>query len=262
MMGVVNVTPDSFSDGGNFIQTDKAIDHALRLSEEGASILDVGGESTRPNAEPVSVQEELDRVIPVIEALAKQTNTLISIDTRHADVMRSAVKVGAGFINDVNALQNNSSGLKFIAEEKLPVCLMHMQNTPQDMQENPIYEDVIQEVFEFLSERIRICVEAGISKDLICADVGIGFGKTLEHNLTLLKNIEIFHGLGVPLLLGVSRKRFIEKISGSVSPQKRLGGSIASALYGFQKGVKIFRVHDVEETKQAFQVFQAIQKSS
>ena len=257
IMGIVNVTPDSFSDGGQYLNVERAVAHALRLDAEGADILDIGGESTRPGATPISHQEELDRVIPVIEALTQKTNKTISIDTRHTSVMTEAVKAGARFINDVNALCDNGA-LALAAKYNVPVCLMHMQKQPENMQDEPSYSDIVTEVFAFLEQRISACVEAGIDKKKIVVDVGIGFGKTLDHNLALLKNIERFHALNVPILLGTSRKRFIGEISGQENASERLGGSISSALYGRQHGVKMFRVHDVAQTQQAFDVFLAI----
>ncbi len=257
IMGIVNVTPDSFSDGGQFLNLTHAVEHALRLSEEGADILDIGGESTRPNAPLVSLQEEMDRVLPVIEAVSMEIDTLISIDTRHTQTMREAIACGARMINDVQALQDEGA-VELVAEKKIPVCLMHMKNIPQTMQDHPVYKDVVEEIFVFLQERISVCVQAGISQETICADVGIGFGKTLEHNLILLKHFNRFHDLGVSLLLGTSRKSFIGQLSGQNEPQKRVGGSIASALYGLQNGVELFRVHDVAETKEAFQIYHAL----
>ena len=256
-MGIVNVTPDSFSAGGQHPDVESAVVHALRLDKEGADILDIGGESTRPGASPISRQEELDRVIPVIEALAQKTSKTISIDTRHTSVIVEAVKAGASFINDVNALCDDGA-LELVAKSNIPVCLMHMQKQPGTMQDEPSYRDVVSEVFAFLEQRIAACVDAGIDKQKIVADIGIGFGKALNHNLALLRNIEHFHALNVPILLGASRKSFIGEISGQENAFERLGGSISSALYGQQHGVKIFRVHDVAQTQQAFEVFLAI----
>ena len=255
VMGIVNVTPDSFSDGGKFFDPRDAIRHGFKLIEEGADILDIGGESTRPNAEPVSIDDEIARVVPVIKRLA-ETGKIISIDTRHAETMRAAVAAGAGFINDISALQGTGS-LEVAAQSGLPVCLMHMKGEPTTMQENPVYQDVVMEVFEFLKERINACLQAGISKDQIYADIGIGFGKTLEHNIALFQSLEKFHELGVKLLLGASRKRFIEKIAGGKADE-RLGGSLAAALRSYEAGVHVLRVHDVAQTVQALKVWQAI----
>lgn len=257
VMGIVNVTPDSFSDGGKFFDAEKAIHHGLKLIEEGADILDIGGESTRPDSEPVSVEEEISRVMPVIKALA-QTGKIISIDTRNAETMEAAIKAGACFINDVSALQGQGS-LEAAAKSGLPVCLMHMKGEPKTMQDNPVYADVVAEVFKFLKERIAVCQQAGITKEKIYADIGIGFGKTLEHNLALFQNLEKFHELGVKLLLGASRKRFIEKIAGGATDE-RMGGSLAAALRGFEAGADILRVHDVAQTVQALKTWQAIRR--
>lgn len=257
VMGIVNVTPDSFSDGGKFFDPQDAIKHGLRLIEEGADILDIGGESTRPHAEPVSIDEEISRVVPVIKALA-ETGKIISIDTRYAETMRAAIEAGVGFINDISALQGTGS-LEVAAQSGLPVCLMHMKGEPKTMQENPVYQDVVAEVFDFLKERVEACNQVGISKENIYADIGIGFGKTLEHNIALFQNLEKFHELGVKLLLGASRKRFIEKIAGGVTDE-RLGGSLAAALRGYEAGAHILRVHDVAQTVQALKVWQAIRQ--
>jgi len=254
LMGIVNVTPDSFSDGGKYFDHEKAIAHGLKLIEEGADILDIGGESTRPGADGVSIEEEIRRVVPVVEALSK-TGKLISIDTRHAPTMQAAVEAGAGFLNDIFALQSKGS-IEVAVKSGAFVCLMHMQGEPGTMQDNPVYTDVVSEVFAFLKTRIGACEKAGISKEKIYADVGIGFGKTLEHNLALLRNLDKFNGLGVKLLLGASRKAFIEKITGVAGD--RLGGSVASAIWGASKGVHIMRVHDVAETRQALDVWSAL----
>ncbi len=260
-MGIINITPDSFSDGGKFFEANKAIDHGKTLIENGADILDIGGESTRPGASPVSLQEETDRVLPVIEGLrdiCAEKDVLLSVDTRHTEVMREAIKSGATFINDVNALKDKGA-IDLIATKGIPVCLMHMQGSPETMQKNPKYDNIIDEVFAFLSSRIKDCVAGGIKKENIVADIGIGFGKTLEHNIELLQNIAVFHQLGVPLLLGTSRKSFISKLDKFVTaPEDRLGGSIATVLDAASKGVQIFRVHDVTETRQALLIAKAL----
>lgn len=256
IMGIVNVTPDSFSDGGLFADPVRAIAQGFRLAEEGADILDIGGESTRPGAAPVSPQQEMDRVLPVIEGL-KGCSRLISIDTRNAATMREAVRAGAGMINDVTALRGEGC-LQAAAQSGVPVCLMHMQGMPQTMQKDPHYDDVVSEVYGFLQERIKACEKAGLAREKIVVDPGIGFGKTLDHNLVLLKNLGHFRSLGVPLLVGLSRKSFIEKICPSTPPDARLPGSLAAALWALQQGAGIFRVHDVAETRQALAVFKAI----
>lgn len=257
IMGIVNVTPDSFSDGGKFFDPSEAIQHGLKLLEDGADILDIGGESSRPGAQPTSADEEIRRVIPVIEGLRGKAK-IISIDTRNSATLRAAITAGANFINDVTALRLDPEMIKIAAESGLPLCLMHMKGTPEDMQKNPFYEDVVEEVYEFLEQRAEACVAAGISKDSIILDVGIGFGKTVNHNVDLLKHHEKFLSLGYPLLLGVSRKSFIATLSRQETPDQRLAGSIAAAMWGMQSGASILRVHDVKETVQAVKVFQAI----
>ena len=259
LMGIVNVTPDSFSDGGRYFDPKKAIAHALQLAKEGAHILDIGGESTRPGAEPVSVKEECRRVIPVIEGIKQsECHALISIDTRHAVVMEKAIAAGVDIINDVTALTGDDRSLEVVTKSGLPVCLMHMQGDPQTMQKSPRYDDVLDDIFHYLQDRIQTCVDAGMDQKNIIIDPGIGFGKTLEDNRTILKNIDKFHDLNCPILLGASRKSFIGKICQNVTPEDSLPGSLATNLWGVQKKVQIFRVHDVAATKQAFDVFQAI----
>lgn len=255
-MGIVNVTPDSFSDGGHYLDAQAAIDHGLRLIEEGAQIIDIGGESTRPGAKAVSEEEEQARIIPVIQALSN-AGALISVDTRHAGTMKAAVEAGAGMINDVSALQGEGS-LAMAASLSVPVCLMHMQGEPQSMQKAPHYEDAVQDVFDFLAGRIARCVEAGIAQNSIIADPGIGFGKTLSHNVDILKNLQYYSKLGVPVLLGTSRKSFIEKIHPGAKADQRLPGSLASIVWGYAQGVRMFRVHDVGESVQALTVYSAI----
>lgn len=258
IMGIVNVTPNSFSDGGQFLETEKAIAHGLQLIAEGADIVDIGGESTRPGAAEVAVGEELSRVLPVIEGLRKETDIPISIDSRHAAVMTDAVKAGATMINDVAALRE-ADALEVASAAQVPVCVMHMQGEPGTMQANPQYDDVIEEVYAFLEERIAAIETSGLSRENIYVDVGIGFGKTLEHNLTLLTNLERFNTHGARTLLGTSRKRFIEKIMGvEVPTDQRLPGSLASLVAGLKAQVDIFRVHDVAATKQFIHVYQAI----
>lgn len=257
LMGVVNVTPDSFSDGGVFYNANNAIEHGLRLLDEGADILDIGGESTRPGSEVVDIEEEIARVVPVIEGL-KDKARWISIDTRNARTMEAALKVGANIINDISALSYDPRSVYVAEEGKVPVILMHAQGTPQTMQENPFYNNVLEDVLGYLKERISFCETHRIDAGLLLVDPGIGFGKTLEHNLILLGNIKEFQDLGVPVLLGTSRKSFIAKISKNKPADDRLPGSLSSALWGLSQGVRFFRVHDVKETRQAFDVFQAI----
>ncbi|MCB9991302.1 MAG: dihydropteroate synthase [Rhodospirillales bacterium] len=258
-MGIVNVTPDSFSDGGAYFEPQQAIDHGLQLAAEGADILDVGGESTRPNAQPVSPQEEVDRVLPVIEGL-KDSGLLLSIDTRHAETMRAAVKAGAGMINDVTALEGEPGSVEAAAKSGAYICLMHMQGQPQTMQDDPHYDDVIADITAYLRGRIDACRAAGIDQSRLLVDPGIGFGKTLAHNLTILRHLEAFEALGVPVLLGLSRKSFIEKLCPDTPASERLPGSLAGALWGVQRGAAVLRVHDVAATRQALSVWQSIRE--
>lgn len=260
-MGVLNVTPDSFSDGGQFDVVECAVAQATRMLDAGASIIDIGGESTRPNAEPVPVERELERVIPVIQAVrSAHPNTVISIDTSKPEVMRQAVQAGANFINDINALRAEGA-LAVASELNVPVCLMHMQGEPSTMQANPQYTDVISDVTAFFQERISACIEAGIQKTNLILDVGFGFGKTLEHNLTLLNQLECFHALACPLLVGMSRKSMLGLVTGK-GVHERLAGSIAVATIATMKGAQIIRVHDVDETVDAVKLVNAVQSSS
>lgn len=257
-MGIVNVTPDSFSDGGETESVPLAIQRAQQFLEQGADILDIGGESTRPGAEPVSIDEEMNRVIPVVDAMARQ-GACLSVDTRHSEVMAAAVEAGASIVNDVTALQGDEKSLNVVAAGKASVVLMHMKGEPRTMQKAPIYDDVVAEVGGYLITRINACEQAGIPKDRIAIDPGIGFGKNLEHNLSLLRNLGAFTGLGCPVVLGVSRKSFIGRISGEENAAKRLPGSLAAGLKGVAKGASILRVHDVAETRQALDVWGAIE---
>jgi dihydropteroate synthase len=257
IMGVLNVTPDSFSDGGQFLSPESAIHQGIVMAEEGAQIIDVGGESTRPGAVPITPEEERARILPVVKALSAR-GICVSVDTRHAGTMAEALAHGASMINDITALTHDPSAMEVIRTYRPMVCLMHMQGTPQTMQKNPVYADVVIEVFDYLKDRIAACLLAGIEPDMILADPGIGFGKTLEHNLMLLNQIEKFHALGVPLLMGASRKSFIEKMCPGTPAESRLPGSLASVIWGYQKGVQAFRVHDVRETRQALAVFKGI----
>jgi dihydropteroate synthase len=258
VMGVVNVTPDSFSDGGRYLATDAAIGQALRLDAEGADILDIGAESTRPGAGPVDLDEELRRVMPVIEALAPRVRARLSIDTRKAEVMRRAARAGVTLINDVAALTHDPEALNAAAETGLPVVLMHAQGDPRTMQDDPRYDDVVLDVYDWLGARIEACERAGIPRSRLIVDPGIGFGKTLAHNLALLGALSIFHGLGCPILLGASRKSFIGRLTGA-GVDDRLPGSLAAALLAVSQGVQILRVHDVAATRQALAVWEAAQ---
>lgn len=257
VMGIVNVTPDSFSDGGEHASIDAAVAHALRLVEEGADILDIGGESTRPGADEVPLEEELRRVIPLIERLAKETTLPISIDTSKPEVMRAAVAAGAGMINDVYALRRDGA-LDAAATLGVPVVLMHMQGEPRSMQAAPDYDDVVADVHRFLAERIFSAEMAGISKKKIVVDPGFGFGKTTAHNLALLARLDRFADLGVPVLAGLSRKRTIGELTGRTDPHDRVYGSVAAHLIAAQRGAKLLRVHDVAATVDALKVWQAV----
>jgi dihydropteroate synthase len=254
--GIINVTPDSFSDGGTQLDADAAIAHGLKFVEEGADLLDIGGESTRPGAESISAEAEIARVLPVIEALARQVDVPISIDTSKPDVMRAAVAAGAAMINDVYALRQQGA-LDAAAELKVPVCLMHMLGEPRTMQDDPHYDDVVSDVRRFLAERIFACEMSGIDKKKIIVDPGFGFGKNLEHNLALLRGLDQLAALGVPLMVGLSRKSMIGKLTGQ-DVQHRAAGSAAAALIAVQKGALIVRVHDVAETRDALAVLQGL----
>lgn len=255
--GIVNVTPDSFSDGGAHFDAEAAVRHGLALVAQGADLLDVGGESTRPGAEAVSEDEELRRVIPVIDALARATTVPISVDTSKPGVMRAAVRAGAGLINDVYALRRDGA-LDAAAELGVPVCLMHMQGEPRSMQGDPQYDEVVADVRRFLADRLFSCELAGISRKRLLIDPGFGFGKTLDHNLALLRDLQQFATIGVPLLVGLSRKSFLGTLSGRREPADRMPASVAAALIAVQRGAGIVRVHDVAATADALAVWQAV----
>lgn len=257
IMGVVNVTPDSFSDGGDFLAPDRAVRQARALAEAGASILDIGGESTRPGSAEVPADEEQARVVPVIRALA-ETGAAISIDSRRASVMAAALEAGAGIVNDVTALTGDSGSLDLVAARQAPTILMHMRGTPQTMQNDPDYRFAPLDIYDYLEARVEACLAAGLPLSHIAIDPGIGFGKTIRHNLELLSHLALFHGLGCPVLLGVSRKGFIGKLSRGEEPKRRVPGSLAAALEGVRQGVQMIRVHDVDETRQAFAIAQSI----
>jgi dihydropteroate synthase len=257
VMGIVNVTPDSFSDGGRFLNPDAAVEHALGLVEQGADILDVGGESTRPRAIPVEEGEELRRVLPVIESLVGRVKVPLSIDTMKPAVARAALQAGASIVNDVAANRQDDTMWRVVAESGAGYICLHMQGNPQTMQENPAYADVVREVGEFFSERSRRLVGCGLSMEHILLDPGIGFGKSVDHNLQLLAALRSFKKLGRPLVLGVSRKSFLAKIAGAGS-EERLAAALACACLAAESGVEIFRVHDVTETVQALRMTEAI----
>lgn len=256
VMGIVNVTPDSFSDGGQHVHTSAAIEHALALVEQGADILDVGGESTRPNATPVPLQAELDRVIPVIEELARHVKIPISIDTYKPAVMAEAIRAGASIVNDVRALQE-AGAIEAVVATDVGVCLMHMQGTPQTMQVDPTYADVVAEVKAFLAERAEACLQAGIAKHRILLDPGFGFGKTRAHNIRLIQELASLEALGYPLLVGLSRKSVLGQVTGQ-DVDARLNASVAAAVISAMKGASIVRVHDVKATVEALKVVAAI----
>jgi len=256
LMGIVNVTPDSFSDGGLFDTKEAAIVHAAELAAAGAAIVDVGGESTRPGSDEVDEADELARVVPVIEGLAG-FNAVISVDTRKASVARAAARAGAKILNDVSALTYDPASLAAAAESGLSVVLMHAKGLPKTMQDDPTYDDVVLEVFDYLEARIEAAVASGIDRARIAADPGLGFGKTLAHNLALLANLSLYHGLGVPILVGASRKRFIGGIGQGRDPRAREPGSQAAAIAAAGQGVQLLRVHDVASTRQALEVWRA-----
>ncbi len=261
LMGVLNTTPDSFSDGGSYYQSgqlslDLALRRAQQMLDEGADIIDVGGESTRPGSTPVSEQEELDRVVPVVEAVSGELGALVSVDTSSPAVIRESARVGAGLINDVRALQREGA-LAAVAHSGLPVCLMHMQGSPDTMQERPEYHDPVEDVKAFLLERVAACASAGIGADRILLDPGFGFGKTLAHNLDLLRRLGEFEALGYPVLVGMSRKSMLGHLLGR-EVSERLPGSLALAMAAVQRGARIIRVHDVAPTRDVLAVLSAL----
>ncbi len=261
IQGVLNITPDSFSDGGSFAQFEDAMDQADRMIKSGADIIDIGGESTKPGAEPVSIEEELSRVLPAIKKLSDR-NIPLSIDSRNAAVMEQAIAMGAHIINDVSALTHDAAAIEVVKKTAAPVILMHAQGTPKTMQLDPSYDNAVLDIFDYLQARIKACLEAGIEKSKIIIDPGIGFGKTLDHNFEILANLSILHGLGVPILIGASRKRFIGELSGEDIASKRMPGSIAAGLAAIEQGAHIIRVHDVEESRQAVSIFEAIKRQN
>lgn len=260
VMGVLNVTPDSFSDGGAYSDAEAAVERALQMVAEGAALIDIGGESTRPGAAVVSTQEEIDRVVPVIELFSRQSAVPVSLDTSKPEVMRAGVQAGAQMLNDVRAL-TIPGALEAAADLQVPVCLMHMQGTPKNMQNSPIYQDVTNDIKSYLEERVAAAIRAGIRRDQLIVDPGFGFGKTLQHNLQLLRNLDKFVDTDMPLLVGLSRKSMIGKLLENVAPagasvdiDERLAGSVTLALYAAQKGAHIVRVHDVRETVAALTI--------
>ena len=256
VMGILNVTPDSFSDGGQHHGLDQALRHAERMLQEGATLIDIGGESTRPGADPVTEQEELERVVPVVEAINARFDVVISVDTSTPAVITEAAKVGAGLINDVRALQREGA-VEAAAKTDLPVCLMHMQGQPKDMQEQPSYQDLLTELKQFFVRRVQACEQAGISADKIILDPGYGFGKTVEHNFSLIKHLPDILAMGYPILTGTSRKSMLGAVTGR-EVADRLPGSIVSAALCAERGAGIIRVHDVAETVDALKVLAAV----
>ena len=259
VMGIVNVTPDSFSDGGQFFAADAALEQGLTLVREGASIVDIGGESTRPGSELVTLDEEVRRVLPVIEALAGRVGVPISVDTMKAEVARRALAAGASLLNDVSALRYDDEMVDVVAESGRPICLMHMQGMPKTMQDDPRYDDVVDEVIAFLEERMAFALARGVREEQIVVDPGIGFGKTVAHNLALLDGLDRFTALGRPVLLGASRKRFLGAILGA-EPSGRTVGTVATTVIGYLAGAHIFRVHDVKPNFEALRVALAVRE--
>lgn len=258
VVGILNVTPDSFSDGGSYASVDDAVAHGLRMVDEGADMLDIGGESTRPAAEDVPAEEELRRVVPVIEQLAARTNVPLAIDTSKPEVMRAAVAAGAGMVNDVYALRREGA-MDAVAELGVPVCLMHMLGEPCSMQDDPQYDDVVGDVHRFLTDRLFACELAGIDRRKVMVDPGFGFGKNLEHNLALLRALERFASLGSGVYVGMSRKSMIGAMTGRKTPADRVAGSVAAAVIAVQRGARMVRVHDVAATVDALAVWHAVQ---
>ncbi len=257
IFGILNITPDSFSDGGKNLDLSAAILNAQKMVNEGASFIDVGGESTRPGAKPVSAHEEISRVIPVVQRLNVKKIDL-SLDTRNSSTMEFGIVSGVKIINDVSGLTNDSKSLDVVKKYSTPVVVMHMPGTPQTMMKRNKYNDVVLDVYDFFRDRIKFLTQAGLKKENIIVDPGIGFGKDYIQNIKLIKNLSVFHSLGVPLMLGVSRKRFIESISSNTKPQQRLGGTTAATLLAMSQGIKIHRVHDVQQINQALIVFERL----
>lgn len=257
IMGILNVTPDSFSDGGNFYKIDSAVKHAEQMLEAGVDIIDIGGESTRPGAQAVSTAQELDRVIPVLEKLKQSLAVRVSVDTSKAAVMKEAINHGADMINDVRALREEEA-IEVCAKSDVDICLMHMQGQPRTMQASPVYEDVVEDIYSFLEHRINVCVESGIKKERLVVDPGFGFGKTLQHNLQLLKGLDQFCNLELPVLVGISRKSMIGTLLKDAPVTDRLYGSLAAHVVAAMNGASIIRTHDVKETYDAMQVVSGV----
>jgi dihydropteroate synthase len=256
LMGVLNVTPDSFSDGGKYNTTFRALDHVKSMIDFGAHIIDVGGESTRPGAKSVSEQDEITRVSETIQLIKKKyPNQLISLDTRKSKVMQHGLSIGVDMLNDVSALDFDPQSYQVVKDSGKPIVLNHSQGIPEDMQNNPTYENVLLDIFDYFKNKIKFLKDNGIKDEQIIIDPGIGFGKTLEHNLEIISKISLFHSLGYPIMVGPSRKSFIGKIMGEKDNPQRLGGTIASVLYSYLQGIQLFRVHDIQETSEALKVY-------
>ena len=262
IMGILNVTPDSFSDGGKYSTLNAATEHCMSMVSAGADIIDIGGESTRPGAAELDAAQEISRVIPVLDKVAKEIQVPISIDTRKSEVAELAISSGAVIVNDVSGLTFDSKMAQYCINQNLPVCIMHSQGIPETMQNGPKYKNVCLDIYDFLTEQIEKMIDSGMQRSNIIVDPGIGFGKTLTHNFDLLKGISLFHGLGVPILIGVSRKKFIMTVAGLKENEDRVSGSIALALFARSQGVQIFRVHDVKETVQAMKLWHSMSSYS
>jgi dihydropteroate synthase len=258
IMGVLNATPDSFSDGGHFVDPEKALAHAREMAAAGADIIDIGGESTRPGAAPLSEEEELRRIIPLIERLASELAVPISVDTYKSSVAKKAIEAGAGIVNDISGLRFSHDMASVVADSGAAVIIMHIKGTPRDMQQDPVYDDVVGEVLSYLAEGIEIAMKAGVGREKILIDPGIGFGKTLEHNLVIMNRLEEFRALGRPILLGPSRKKFIGMILGVPAPEQRVDGTAANVAIGIEHGARVLRVHDVARMAQVAKMTDAI----
>jgi dihydropteroate synthase len=256
LMGVLNVTPDSFSDGGKYNDTIRAIDHVKRMIDSGADIIDVGGESTRPGAKNVNEQEEISRVTEIIQLIKKIFPTqLVSLDTRKSKVMQHGVDIGIDILNDVSALDFDNESYQVVKNSNKPIILNHSQGIPENMQDNPIYNNVLLDIYDYFEKKIKFLKDNGIKDEQIIIDPGIGFGKTLDHNLQIISKISLFHSLGYPIMVGASRKSFIGKIMGYKDNPQRLGGTIASVLHSYLQGIQLFRVHDIQEIREALKVY-------
>jgi dihydropteroate synthase len=267
LMGILNVTPDSFSDGGRYVSFDKAVEHAVQMEREGADIIDIGGESTRPGSEPITIQQEIDRVLPVVEELVKKLNIPVSVDTYKSEIASKVLDAGANMINDITALQGDKKMVNIISRYDIPVVLMHMKGNPRDMQKNPVYDDIIKEITKFLKERAEYAMFHDVKKEKIIVDPGLGFGKRtgrgIEDNCEILRRLNKFKKLGYPLMIGASRKTFIGNLCGEkqqLTVSERLEGSLAAAVLAVLNGADILRVHDVKETKRCLDLINCVKK--